>query len=469
MKKILLSLVLLAFLSTSFSQVLVSGGFLRNYTKPQMSGLYPENEVAMYIVRYKTNDINGNLDTASGALMVPLNRPCAAYPLMNYNHGTVFEKMDVPSRFYEVDAGLLWASHGFIATMPDYLGMGDARGIHPYQHAESEATATVDFIRAAREYLIQLGINLNGEVFLTGYSQGGHAAMSTHKYIQDNNLYTEFDVKASIPMSGAYDMSGVTADTIFAGAYSNPGYIVYLINSMQMAYGNLYDSVQQYFKYPYSDNVQGWIDGTYSLTSINNSFPDSLHLFLEDSVYNDFKTNPNNPLKLDIQLSDVYNWTPARPIEMYYCTADEQVPYTNTLKARDTMISNGATGITVFNGGNLTHGGCVMPSFINGYTYISNIATVCAAPASIDKVDINSSISIYPNPVNGGKVTYNSDLNITNITVYNQLGQKVWSKNINNQKQLTFDVSAVKPGIFHVVFTDENNRQTTKLLTIQNN
>lgn len=469
MKKILLSLVLLAFLSTSFSQVLVSGGFLRNYTKPQMSGLYPENEVAMYIVRYKTNDINGNLDTASGALMVPLNRPCAAYPLMNYNHGTVFEKMDVPSRFYEVDAGLLWASHGFIATMPDYLGMGDARGIHPYQHAESEATATVDFIRAAREYLIQLGINLNGEVFLTGYSQGGHAAMSTHKYIQDNNLYTEFDVKASIPMSGAYDMSGVTADTIFAGAYSNPGYIVYLINSMQMAYGNLYDSVQQYFKYPYSDNVQGWIDGTYSLTSINNNFPDSLHLFLEDSVYNDFKTNPNNPLKLDIQLSNVYDWLPTRPIEMYYCTADEQVPYANTLKARDSMIAKGATNVTVFNGGNLNHGGCVMPSFVNGYTYVSNIATVCAAPAGIDKVDMNSAISIYPNPVNGGKVTYNSDLNITNITVYNQLGQKVWSKNINNQKQLTFDVSAVKSGIFHVVFTDENNRQTTKLLTIQNN
>lgn len=467
MKKILLSLVLLAFLSTSFSQVLVSGGFLRNYTKPQMSGLYPENEVAMYIVRYKTNDINGNLDTASGALMVPLNRPCAAYPLMNYNHGTVFEKMDVPSRFYEVDAGLLWASHGFIATMPDYLGMGDARGIHPYQHAESEATATVDFIRAAREYLIQLGINLNGEVFLTGYSQGGHAAMSTHKYIQDNNLYTEFDVKASIPMSGAYDMSGVTADTIFAGAYSNPGYIVYLINSMQMAYGNLYDSVQQYFKYPYSDNVQGWIDGTYSLTSINNNFPDSLHLFLEDSVYNDFKTNPNNPLKLDIQLSNVYDWLPTRPIEMYYCTADEQVPYANTLKARDSMIAKGATNVTVFNGGNLNHGGCVMPSFINGYTYVSNIASVC--PVGINKVDMNSAISIYPNPVNGGKVTYNSDLNITNITVYNQLGQKVWSKNINNQKQLTFDVSAVKSGIFHVVFTDENNRQTTKLLTIQNN
>lgn len=468
MKKILFSLLFLTFISINFSQVLVSGGFLRNYTLPQMSGVYPENEVGMHIVRYETNDINGNLDTASGALMVPLNRPCSGYPLINYNHGTVFEKMEVPSRFYEVDAGLLWASHGYVATMPDYLGMGDARGIHPYQHAESEATATVDFIRACREYLIQINVPLNDEVFLTGYSQGGHAAMATHKYIQDNNLYTEFDVKASIPMSGAYDMSGVTADTIFAGAYSNPGYIVYLINSMQMAYGNLYDSVQQYFKAPYSDNVQDWIDGTYSLTNINNNFPDSLHLFLEDSVYNDFKTNPNNPLKLDIAQSDLYDWLPTRPIEMYYCTADEQVPYANTLKARDSMIAKGATGVTVFNGGNQNHGGCVMPSFINGYAYLSNIATVCAA-VGINETDFNSTISIYPNPVSNGIVSYESDLKIKNITVYNQLGQKVWDKNINNKTNLTFDVSVVKSGVFHVVFTDEFNRKSTKLLTIQNN
>jgi hypothetical protein len=270
-------------------------------------------------------------------------------------------------------------------------------------------------------------------------------------------------------MSGAYDMSGVTADTIFAGAYSNPGYIVYLINSMQMAYGNLYDSVQQYFKAPYSDNIQDWIDGTYSLTNINNNFPDSIHLFLEDSIYQDFKTNPNNILKLNIALSDVYDWTPVKPIEMYYCTLDEQVPYKNSIKALDTMTARGATNITIFNSGAQNHGGCVFPSFINGYTYVSNIATVCPPPLGINENDFNSSISIYPNPVSNGIVNYKSDFNIKNITVYSQLGQKVWSENTPKKKSLTVDVSVIKSGLFHVVFTDEFDRKTTKLLTIQNN
>jgi hypothetical protein len=469
MKKILLSAIAILLISSSFSQVLVSSGFLRNYTKSQMSSVYPENDIAMYIIRYKTNDIDGNLDTASGAVMIPLNRPCAGYPLVNYNHGTVFDKMAVPSRMQEVQAGQLWASHGFISTMPDYLGMGDARGLHPYQHAESEATATVDFIRASREFLQQQNITLNGEVYLTGYSQGGHAAMSTHKYIQDNNLYTEFNILGSIPMSGAYDMSGITADTIFSGAYSNPGYIVYLINSMQMAYDNLYDSVQQYFKAPYSDDIQGWVDGTHSLASINNSFPDSIHLFLEDSVYQGFLNNPNHPLKLDIQLSDVYAWAPTRPINMYYCTADEQVHYKNSLKALDTMNAKGATNVIATSSGALSHGGCVLPSFINGYSHIAGIATVCPAPVGIDEASLNSKIVVFPNPANNGAINYSSELNIKNIELYNQLGQKVWNKNIENKKSLSVNISNVKSGIYHIVFTDEINRTTTKKLTIQNN
>tara|TARA_B100000963_G_scaffold321279_1_gene304410 strand:+ start:2975 stop:3127 length:153 start_codon:yes stop_codon:yes gene_type:complete len=44
-------------------------------------------------------------------------------------------------------------------------------------------------IRAAREFIAD-SLNLidNGQVFLTGYSQGGHACMATHKYIYENNL-----------------------------------------------------------------------------------------------------------------------------------------------------------------------------------------------------------------------------------------------------------------------------------------
>ena len=86
--------------------------------------------------------------------------------------------------------------------------MGDNPGIHPYVHWESEATASIDLIRASREFLMDsLEIWDNNQLFLTGYSQGGHSTMAIHKYIKVNNLQSEFNVVASAPMSGPYALS----------------------------------------------------------------------------------------------------------------------------------------------------------------------------------------------------------------------------------------------------------------------
>ena len=72
-------------------------------------------------------------------------------------------------------------------------------------------------IRAAREFITNdLNLIDNSQVFLTGYSQGGHACMATHKYIHENSLQSEFDVIASAPCSGPYDLSGIMADTIMS-------------------------------------------------------------------------------------------------------------------------------------------------------------------------------------------------------------------------------------------------------------
>ena len=57
--------------------------------------------------------------------------------------------------------------------------------------------------------------------------------MATHKYIEDNNLLEEFNVLASAPCSGPYEITGAMADTILAASYSNPGYIVYIVAAYQ--------------------------------------------------------------------------------------------------------------------------------------------------------------------------------------------------------------------------------------------
>ena len=145
--------------------------------------------------------------------------------MLVYHHGTSLRKIDVPSN--DVGETLI----GRFLVLVDilfnagYIGMGESPGLHPYCHGESEATATRDMIRAAREFIADsLNMIDSSELFLTGYSQGGHAAMAAHKYIEENNLLGEFNVLGSAPCSGPYEMSGAMADTILSPyPYSNLG------------------------------------------------------------------------------------------------------------------------------------------------------------------------------------------------------------------------------------------------------
>lgn len=72
---------------------------------------------------------------------------------------------------------------GYVVAFTDYIGLRHGEKFHLYQHAVTEAMASVDFIKAIQQLLSNLKIETNCQLFLTGYSQGGHASIATHKYI----------------------------------------------------------------------------------------------------------------------------------------------------------------------------------------------------------------------------------------------------------------------------------------------
>ncbi len=59
---------------------------------------------------------------------------------------------------------------------------------------------------AATHAIKRLGHKWSNELFLTGYSQGGHATLALHKYLEtDPELRRRFTVTASLPMAGPHD------------------------------------------------------------------------------------------------------------------------------------------------------------------------------------------------------------------------------------------------------------------------
>jgi hypothetical protein len=472
-KRHLLAVLFLSIYLPTTAQTLVSANKIKSYTVGELilSGIFSaENEVDLYHIIYNTIDPQGNSTIASGALAVPILINCDSFPLLNYNHGTVLGKDEVPSRLAgEEFVGLASASQGYVATMPDYLGLGDSPGFHPYQHAESEATATIDMIRASRSFVQDsLGIHFNGQVFLTGYSQGGHAAMATHKFIEDNGLTTEFNIVVSAPASGAYDMSETTADFIFSNAYSNPGYIVYLIEAYQTVYGNLYTSRADYYRSPYDTVILPYLNGSSSMAQLNAVLPQQIDSLIEDSVLVNYVADSVSftyPLRMALRANDVYDWAPVAEVLMNYCEADEQVPYQNSIKAETMMKGNGATKVTaVSRGASFDHGSCVLPTLAAVQTYLNGFTKKCVMTTGIAQYELDAQTKVYPNPAKSN-VTIEMENNTTSMSI-SLIGSdgRTLLERIHPGGKLSLSLSNYPSGLYLLRIQHNNDQVIRKLL-----
>ncbi len=406
MKKLLCTLLIsLSSLAPKAQNYIVSGTDL-GVTSAGLIGFVigtSTYDVRSYKIVYRTVDIDGTPTMASGLLSIPLNTNCNDYPLAVYNHGTVLLRENVPSRDNsEAFVAKAMATEGVVAISPDYLGLGDNPGLHPYLHAESQATATIDMIRAVREFLPDsLGISLNGEVFVSGYSQGGHAAMATIKYIQDNSLSNEFNIVAAGPASGPYNLSGSQSDVLISNQpYSYPGYVCYLLFGLNRVYGNIFNTYSEILKAPYDVLIPPYFNGNYPMDSVNAKLPAVLADFMQDTVLANFiadSVGQTHPLWQALLAQDNYDWRPDFPMRMYYCTQDEQVSFQNTLDAEAAMQARGATNVTAVNNGALDHGDCVLPSLNDARDWFISLATACQL-VSISEQKL-ASLKVYPNPV----------------------------------------------------------------------
>lgn len=363
----------------------------------------PQFEVVLYKVSYETTHPNGETWPVTGVLALPLGIDCPL-PLSSYQHGTIARKTDAPSYLSdEALLGVLYASVGFACVLPDYIGLGDSPGLHLYVHAQSEALASLDLIRAAHELQDDLGFQLSDELFIWGYSQGGHATMALHKMIEEE-FPEEFSVTASAPMSGPYDISGVQAEVITSDQpYPTPGYLPYVVISYQEVYGNLYESLDEVFLPQYADIIPELFDGTNSMGYINSQFPDVPSQALLPEVLEAYENDPEHPIRLALQDNDLYDWAPQAPVRLYYCEGDDQVSYLNSVVCLEAMQNNGANDVLAFDGGNLDHGGCAPLAMFAGFNYFNSIRSdffglepnISSTPASaIDNSDGSISVEL---------------------------------------------------------------------------
>lgn len=335
--------------------------------------LTPSYGVDLYRVTYET-EYNDSMILVTGALAIPQNPDCKP-PLISYQHGTTFDRLGVPSYgSAELQICLVFASEGNVLVAPDYIGLGGSPApIHPYQHGFSQAHSTINLLRATRELQTTLDFELSNQLFLFGYSQGGHATAAALKYIEEDYA-SEFQVTAAMPMSGAYDLSGAQTDFINNGQpYATPGYLPYIVLGYQSVYHDLYDSIQQIFIPPYDSLMPYYFFDGASGSLINPACdPIPINMFTQEAQ-DGFFNDPNFSFKLKLQENDLLDWTPQSKIRMYYCTGDEQVYFRNSVVADSVWNYNGAPDAAAVFLTNENHGGCVDDALIAARLFFGNL------------------------------------------------------------------------------------------------
>jgi acetyl esterase/lipase len=372
---------------------------------------------------------------------------------------------------------MILASIGYVVVEPDYLGLGDGPGLHPYQHAATEASASIDMLRSAREFCDSAGIKRNNQLFLMGYSEGGHASIATHRAIQEQ-LNGEFTVTASVGMSGAYDMSGVMINRMLSDStYSQPGYLADLVVSWNPIY-HLYDSIQQAFVAPYDTTIPPLLDGTHGNGDLDNAMPNVPKRAFTSSELDTFLNDPNSVLRLALKANDDFDWTPMCPTRLFFCMADTYVPYMNSVVAINKMKQNGCPDCdTVDINPDLDHVPCATYSILNAKLFFDNYRIVdCTVDTTADTTVVTTAIkeiknqpmiSIYPNPARDmfNIEVYNADETIA-AAMYDATGRKVQDISLHGGIN-TVSTESIATGIYALKITDNSGILKISRVTVE--
>ncbi|MBS1488873.1 MAG: hypothetical protein JST43_14930 [Bacteroidetes bacterium] len=298
----------------------------------------------LYTITYKTI-YQGKPITASGLVILPQTN--SSVGMICFNHGTIAAHSEAPSAqplnstewiFYSA-----LASPGFIAVIPDFIGFGSSASVlHPYYVEDATATPVTDAMKAARELAIQKNKSFNGKLFIAGYSQGGYVTMATHKAIEATGL-PNFNLIASFPASGGYDVKGMQNYFWGLNTYDQPFFLAYVAMSYKTYY-NWQQPLTDVFQTQYASVIPGLFDGTKSGDQINAALNDTIPKLLSPDILANINTGSQYQYIVNaFTENSLLDWYPKIKMYMYHGDADITVPYQNSVSTYNKLIANGAS------------------------------------------------------------------------------------------------------------------------------
>jgi hypothetical protein len=238
----------------------------------------PACGVDFYDFRFWTVGGADETTQSSAALMVPTGAAPAcsgARPMLLYAHGTQVSKQaniaDItnPSNTEGALIAAMFAAQGYIVVAPNYAGYDiSTLGYHPFLDATQQSGEMMDALAAARTALpgtFAADTLDNGQLFISGYSEGGHVAMATLRALEAAGN----SVTAAAPMSGPYALEAF-GDAVFFGQVNigSTEFAPLLTTSYQHEYGNIYTTPADVYTPTYATGIDTLLPSTLPIATL---------------------------------------------------------------------------------------------------------------------------------------------------------------------------------------------------------
>jgi pimeloyl-ACP methyl ester carboxylesterase len=243
------------------------------------------------------------------------------------------------------EIAVVLASLGYIVVAPDYVGYGSSKGVpHPYLQAAPTAAAMVDALTAAQTWRRRNAAADNGQLFLTGYSEGGYATVATLRAMQLARSPHLSSVRAVTAGAGPYDVK-LTLDALLERVRDEVPLLAPLLDPGVLRYLGDADRVR----------VRNEL--------VKRLRPDNADVVFDYSVVDRYLADEVSTL---IAQHHVDDWAPALPLRLFHGRDDATVPFAAGEDALATMRQRGAMDVTltVCTAVPASHLGCV-PEFLH--------------------------------------------------------------------------------------------------------
>jgi pimeloyl-ACP methyl ester carboxylesterase len=326
------------------------------------AAIYP---VKLYRVTYASviPEWKNRPTTASGLLAIP-ESGAKTFPVVSYQHGTVFSKTAVPSNPDEsMETRLMlaqFAGQGYIVVAADYFGKGESKDHDSYLVKNSTQQACLDMLRAGRSTSSDLKLHW-GPLFLSGWSQGGWATMAFLNKLESLDI----PVAAAATAAAPHDLYAIINHWLHQPGDHDAAFLPDLLALQLNAYAEYYGIPglpESAIKPEYLRDARDLYLNKIIWEEGEKKLPTRLADFLRKDFSATSSLGGTRYWEI-LRANEVYLWRSKTPLRSYYGGADEVTPASiATLPVTFQKIMGGAGSTGVDAGADANHQGVFLYS-----------------------------------------------------------------------------------------------------------